>query len=527
MHKRVKEIFKEHINYDVILERPKEKSFGHLSTPIAFSLAKELKKSPKIIAEEISKKIGSNSSFESVNAISGYVNVKLSDEFLNEYATDALKNESDFGRGDRSEKILLEFVSANPTGPLHIGHARGAIVGDAILKIGRYLGYKIDSEYYINDAGRQLYLLGLSIFLAGRELLGFSVEWPNEYYRGEYIIDVAKLAIDKLSKELFLDEKNIEKLADFGKNEMLITIKNNLFSVGIEFDNFVSERECYSDWDRVFDKLKANSSLYLQDGKYWLKSMEYGDEKDRVVVREDGKPTYLAGDIIYHNMKFERNYDKYINIWGADHHGYIPRVKASIKFLGFDESKLEVILSQMVALLKNGEPYKMSKRAGNFILMSDVVDEIGSDALRFIFLSKKSDTHLEFDVEDLKKEDSTNPIYYINYAHARVISLFEKASKTLDDVIDVPLINLNSDAKDLVFDSLLLPSILEDAFSTKAPNRVVDYLKTIASMVHKFYYDNRVIGSESENIYLKVLAISAMSIRVGMKLLGVNVKYKM
>jgi len=252
-----------------------------------------------------------------------------------------------------------------------------------------------------------------------------------------------------------------------------------------------------------------------------------GDVKDRVVVREDGRPTYLAGDIIYHNDKFQREYDRYINIWGADHHGYIARVKAAIHYLGYDESKLEVILSQMVALLKGGEPYKMSKRAGNFILMSDVIEEIGSDALRFVFLTKKSDTHLEFDVDLLKQQDSSNPIYYIQYAHARINQIFEKSGKSVDDVINVHLKDLDEDSRNILFSSLLLHEVLEDSFESRQLQKLTEYLRNLAASYHQFYNKHKIVGSPNEAQLLKLSAMVATSLRVGLSLIGIEAKSKM
>jgi arginyl-tRNA synthetase len=528
LKKKVYNSLKRYIDTDFILEKPKEIKFGHYSTPVAFSLAKILRKSPMIIAENLSQELKDEEIFCNIEAVKGYINLKLSDTFLDNEATNALKNENDFAKDTKDEKILLEYVSANPTGPLHIGHARGAVFGDTLYRIAKHLGYKIDTEYYVNDAGNQIYLLGLSVYLSGKDqFLDEDVKWPDEYYRGEYINDLAKEAYEHFGKSLFEDEKNIEKLSSWAKDKMLELIKSNLKECGIEFDNFVSEKELYKKWDKVFDKLKANDALYEKDGKWWLKSTLYGDEKDRVVVREDGRATYLAGDIIYHDDKFERGYDRYINIWGADHHGYIARVKAAVKFLGYDENRLEVILSQMVSLLKGGEPYKMSKRAGNFILMSDIVKEIGSDALRFVFLTKKSDTHLEFDIDTLKANDSSNPIYYINYAHARVNQLFEKSGKKVEDIIDVELKDLNESGKNLLFYSLLLPEVLEDALSQRALQKLSEYLKNLASFLHKFYNEQKVIGSKDEDKLLKIFAIAALSIRTGLKLMGIKAKEKM
>ncbi len=528
MKRRVHETLSKHIDHAIVLEKPKDRKFGHYATPIAFSLAKTLRRNPMQIADELAQKLSQEAIFEHVEAVKGYVNLKLSADFLNEYATWALKNEEDFGRGQKDKTILLEFVSANPTGPLHIGHARGAVWGDVLARVGNRVGYTIEREYYVNDAGNQIYLLGLSVYLAAREsVLNLDVEWPEEYYRGEYIVDLAKEAVESLGAEKFMDESFIPEIAEWAKDRMLELIKRNLEEVDITFDHFVSEKSLYDRWDEIFTKLVERNAVYEKDGKWWLRSTEHGDEKDRVVVREDGRPTYLAGDIIYHYQKFERGYDHYINIWGADHHGYIARVKAAIAFFGHDPQRLEIILSQMVSLLKNGEPYKMSKRAGNFILMQDIVKEIGPDALRFIFLTKKSDTHLEFDVEDLKKEDNSNPIYYINYAHARIFSLFDKAQKSQESVFDTDMEGLSDQAYDLLFTALLLPEVLEEAFESRQLQKITEYLKTLAGMYHKFYYDNKILGTPDEAKLLKLSAMVGMSIRVGLRMLGIAAAEKM
>lgn len=528
MKKRVIKTIFDELQRDFVLEKPKDLSFGHYATPIAFSLAKELKQSPMLIAEEICKKFENNPIFKEVSSLKGYVNFRLSEDFLNEYATYAIKNENEFAKDTRDESILLEYVSANPTGPLHIGHARGAVIGDSLYRIGKHLGYDITSEYYVNDAGNQIYLLGLSIYLAGREnILHVEVTWPDEFYRGEYIVDLAKEASEELGSDVFKDESNIELLSSWGKEKMIELIKSNLADLGIEFENFVSEKSLYDKWEDSFIKLQKSDKTYVKDGKTWIRSSDLGDEKDRVVVREDGRATYLAGDIIYHDNKYQRNFDRYINIWGADHHGYIARVKAAINFLGYDETKLEVILAQMVSLLKGGEPYKMSKRAGNFILMSDVVNDVGSDALRFVFLSKKSDTHLEFDVDMFKQEDSSNPIFYINYAHARINQVFAKSGKTIDEIVHVKLENLSEEAANLLYTALLLPEVLEDSFHSYQVQKLTEYLKNLAALLHKFYNENRVVGEVNEEKYLKLFAMVGVSLRVGLSLIGIKAKEKM
>ena len=526
MQNLVKEFIEKTLGTSLVLEKPKDITLGHYATPVAFSLAKELKKSPMQIADELASKFEHCSMFEKVEAVKGFINFKLSSAFLQTLVDDALSNEDEFARQTRKdEKILLEYVSANPTGPLHIGHARGAIAGDSLARVGKHLGFDITTEYYINDAGAQMDLLGLSVSLAARDFLfKEEVVYPETYYRGDYLIDIANVVIEKFGKEIIYDESKFKDIALFAKDLVMDIIIKDLKDLGIEFDNFVSEKSLYSKWDNTKEVLEKNGSLYNKSDKIYLRSTQYGDDSDRVVVRDNGIPTYLAGDIIYHKDKFDRDFDRYINIWGADHHGYIPRVKAAIEFLGNDSSKLEVILSQMVQLLKGGEPYKMSKRAGNVILMSDVTEEIGADALRFIFLTRKSDTHLEFDIDMLKNQDSSNPIFYINYAHARINQVFVKAEINYDDIRDVSFEELNQDGLNLVYEALLLESILVEAFSKRDMQKITEYLYNLASSVHKFYNEHKVIGSAEQNVYLKVLAIAALSINVGLSLLGIKAK---
>ena len=526
MKQRVSALLREKLGREVVLEKPRDRSFGHFATPIAFSLAKELRKSPMVIADELASSFSDDVEFSSVEAVKGYLNFRLSEDFLSEYASWALENPQEFATQKKNQKILLEFVSANPTGPLHIGHARGAVYGDTLYRLAKHLGYDITAEYYVNDAGNQIDLLGLSIQLYGREnLLDEVVEYPESYYRGEYLGALARDAMEKFGVEIFHDESRQKELALWAKDEVMKIIVKDLGDLNIFFDTFVYESTLYADWDRVMQKM--GDGVYEKEGKMWISSEAKGDDHDRVVVREDGRPTYLAGDIVYHNQKFERGYDHYINIWGADHHGYIPRVKAAIEYLGYDPKKLEVLLAQMVSLLKDGEPYKMSKRAGNVILMSDIVDEIGSDALRFIFASKKSDTALEFDLAEFKKQDSSNPIFYIQYAHARIQTLLSKATVTRDEINTAPLKNLAESADTLLFEALLLPEVVEDAFNSRQIQKLPEYLKSLAASLHKFYYDVRMIGTEDEAKLLKLLLVVALSLKTGLSLMGIEAKDRM
>ena len=514
------------LEHDIVLEKPKDRSFGHFATPIAFSLAKELRKSPMVIAEEIVASFDDSEMFSAVESVKGYINFRLSEQFLDDYATWALEQDTAFGAADKTGKILLEFVSANPTGPLHIGHARGAVYGDTLLRLGRQLGYDITAEYYVNDAGNQIDLLGLSLQLEGQHsILKAEVQWPEKYYRGAYLCALAKEASVAFGNTVFTDASRQKELALWAKDRVMELIVSDLKAANIAFDSFVNESELYSDWDRVMAKMGSN--VYENEGKLWIRSSEFGDEKDRVVVREDGRPTYLAGDIVYHNQKFEQGFDHYINIWGADHHGYIARVKAAVSFLGYDADKLEVLLSQMVSLLKEGKPFKMSKRAGNVILMSDIIEEIGADALRFIFASKKCDTALEFDVEALKRQDSSNPIYYVNYAHARIQTILSKSNFSRDEIMSSSLTGLHEDADGLLFEALLLPEVIDDAFHSRQVQKLTDYLKSLSARLHKFYYDHRIIGTADEKKLLKLFLVTALSLRTGLSLMGITAKNSM
>lgn len=562
------EIFKI-LSRKVVLERPKDKSLAHYASPEAFALAKELRKAPKLIAEELAAKF-KDSEILSATAVNGYLNFHLKPAVLGALAENALslggdfaKNDAELGRGilpasericasepaskgyaanlaasgndtaksqnsaAAPQKILLEYISANPTGPLHIGHVRGAVYGDTFARIGGYLGHRVDTEYYINDAGNQIELLGTSIALRARELAGEDVSYPEKYYRGEYIDEIIPLARAQFGDEIFRDESRVLILAEFAKDEVLKIIQKDLADAGIHIQNWASEKSLYGELEPTIKKLERSGKMYEAEGKIWIRSSELGDEKDRVVIREDARPTYLAGDIVYHNNKFERGYERCINIWGADHHGYIARLKAAVHFLGYDESRLEIILMQMVNLLKDGQTYKMSKRAGNAILMSDVLAAIGRDAMRFIFISKKGETPLEFDVDELAREDSSNPIFYINYAHARVNQIFTKAGKREADVLGADFGALDEAGLGLAFAALSLNEILNDAFNSRGLQKLPDFLKALAADFHKYYNENRVVGSENEDAKLKLFALVALSIRTAFALMGLSAKEKM
>ncbi|MBZ7997283.1 arginine--tRNA ligase [Campylobacter canadensis] len=513
------------LSIDIELESPKNRALAHFALP-CFTFAKEQKKAPNIIAQEFASKFDNlNDVFSSVQALNAYVNFKFSANFLNDLVKKSIENPKDFAKAnDKNESFLLEYVSANPTGPLHIGHARGAIYGDSLKRVARHLGYKFDTEYYINDAGKQIDLLKESVILAIKDyVLKEKVSYPEVFYGGEYMQELAQLAYEK-----FADNYLNADLANFAKDEILKEIKQTLANAGIVIDTYVNESSYYKKLPEVLEKLKVLNMTYEKDNKLFLASTKFDDDLDRVIIKEDKKGTYLAADIVYHDDKLSRGYDKVINIWGADHHGYIARVSAAMQALGHKKDSLEVILAQMVNLLKDGVPYKMSKRKGNVILFSDVLEFIGKDALRYIFISKRCDSPLEFDLNDLNKQDSSNPIFYINYAHARIHQLFAKANKSFLDVKDIDLSRLKDEnAYDLLFEALSLQDVLEDAFNSRTLSKICDYLKQLAANFHKLYNETRVVGSEFENEYLKIYAQIAISIKSAFSLLGIEALNKM
>lgn len=540
----------EKINLIIALEHPKDKRHGHFATPLCFTLTKILRTNPKVLAQSLQDffmqyDLDSNSTkpfkkiFSSIEALNGYLNLTLTHSFLTYMLEVALQSPKDFAKGEcKNTKILLEYVSANPTGPLHIGHARGAIFGSVLQRIGKRLGYDIKGEYYVNDAGSQIDMLALSVYNSAAKILNLE-SLSGEVYKGEYIDSVAQDAIKHFGESFFRTADSqktdiLQKIGLYAKDMMLEVIKENLASLSIDFDYFVSEKELYTRFDDTMKTLETHNALLHQDGAIWLQSTLKGDEKDRVLVRDNGMPTYMAGDIIYHKDKFDRDYNHYINIWGADHHGYIARIKASIDFLGFDSKNLEVLLAQMVSLLKDGQPYKMSKRAGNFILIQDVVNDIGADSLKFVFLSKSLDTHLEFDVQDLSKEDSSNPVFYINYANARIHTLLEKSSLSLEDINKTDLStlldsndSLGQDSMQLILQSLGLFYVLNQSYEERALQKLCEYLKNLAKSFHTFYNAHRILQTEHEAGILKIFLLVSLSLTTGFNMLGIDIKTKM
>ena len=422
---------------EIELEIPRDEQFGDIATPVAMTLSKTLRKPPIKIAEDIVKAIREKDIFESIEiAGPGFINFTLTTTHLYTELKGLLLERERFLRKDigKGRRILIEFVSANPTGPLHLGHGRGAAVGAALSNLLMAAGYQIEREYYINDAGRQVRILGLSVFARYQQLLGVDIPLPEDGYKGDYIESIARQVID-LHGDTYMGNDFIDDtggfFTDVSFKAMLREIGRDLRDFGILFDTWQSERDLFMEGEveKSIETLRLRRHLYEKDGALWFRSTEFGDDKDRVIRKRDGEYTYFASDIAYHFKKIERGFDEIVNIWGADHHGYIQRIRAVIRSLGYPPEHLRVLLVQMVTLLRAGKPVQMSKRAGEFITLREVMDEVGADTTKFYFLTRRPDSHLEFDLEVAKEQSAENPVFYVQYANARIHSIFAHAGE--------------------------------------------------------------------------------------------------
>jgi arginyl-tRNA synthetase len=516
-----------------VIEPPKDSGFGDMSANVAMMLAREAKKAPRAIAEDLKGALESDPFIEKVEiAGPGFLNFTLTPAFWQETVGEILGQGGNYGSSTlgNGTKVQVEYVSANPTGPLHIGHGRGAALGDSLTRILEKAGYDVEAEYYINDAGRQMLILGGSILYRARQLGGLNPAEPEDYYKGEYITDIARDLMNERPDLLDLPEAEaLETCKVYGKDVILEGIKQDLAAFGVRHDVWFSEKSLVEDGkvDETFADLTASGMGYEADGAYWFKSTELGDDKDRVLRKTNGDTTYFASDIAYHDNKFKRGFDLVVDIWGADHHGYVPRMMAACEALG-KPGGLYVILVNLVNLLRDGQPIAMSTRAGQFETLKDVVDEVGSDAARFMFLSRKSDSKLDFDLELVKQKSMDNPVYYVQYAHARICSLNRKAAEAGVETAAVSpasLALLNTEY-DLEMFRLLdqYPDYVESAARTQSPHLIATYLQDLASKLHRYYTNCHVLSAEPEvaSARLMLLGCVAGVVADGLALLGVN-----
>ncbi len=549
----------------VRLDHTKDKSHGDYATNVALMLAKQAKTSPLELAKIIINQL------EDVNFIKkteiagpGFINFFLSDASSTSIVSEIIELGKTYGKSEigKGQSILLEYVSANPTGPLHVGHGRGAAYGATVSNLLRNIGFKVDNEYYVNDAGRQMDILTVSIFLRYLVLCGEQVRFPDNGYQGQYINDIAVDIADKNGesfkqsadivfenickdgleggdKESHIDEliarakdllgSDFQNIFKVGIETILGGIKDDLADFGVRFEKWFSEQSLIDSGlsESCITRLKDSGHIYKKDGALWFKTTNYGDEKDRVVVRDNGNHTYFASDIAYHLEKLERGYDKIINVWGADHHGYIPRVKASIEALGHKPNKLEILLVQFANLYRGGQKVQMSTRSGSFVTLEDLRKEVGNDAARFFYILRKSEQHMDFDLDLAKSKTNENPVFYIQYAHARICSVFRQANEkgVKSNLAEANLSLLTEEVeKDILRELSRYKGVIESAATQYEPHQLAYYLRDLATQFHSYYNACTFILEDQDLTQARLSLIHAAKqiLRNGLSILGVG-----
>jgi arginyl-tRNA synthetase len=526
---------------DVVIEVPKDRTHGDFATNIAMQLTRAAKRNPRQIAEAIVAGLDRDKAGVVGVEIAGpgFINFTMNKSFLFEVVKQVLEQDDKYGstHHGQGKKVNVEFVSANPTGNLHLGHARGAAVGDALCRMLSMAGYDVTREYYINDAGNQIFNMARSIDARYREALGMEAEMPEDGYFGEDIIRMAKeLTEQEGDRYLQMSEQErLETFREVGLGKELDKIRHDLARFRVEFDVWFSESSLYKDnrIQPVLDKLKANGYIYEQEGATWLRSTDLGDDKDRVLIKNDGTYTYLTPDVAYHEDKMGRGFDQLINIWGADHHGYIPRMKAAMEALGYDRERLTVLISQMVSLYQDGEKVKMSKRTGKAVTMEDLMEEVGLDATRYFFTMRSTDSHLDFDMDLAVSKSNENPVFYVQYAHARIHSIFRQAEEAGVMRRNLDQISLDQLQTELEIEILRklgeLPEEIVIAADQMTPHRVVRYVHELASMFHSYYNAERVLTEDEEKTQARLALLDAirMVLRNVLGLIGVSAPERM
>lgn len=519
---------------DVLLEVPPQKEFGDFATNIAMQSARIAHKSPRMIADVLLKHLDAPWLEKAEVAGAGFINFFLKHDIIYDTLCHILEQGKQYGQAPlrAEDTVQVEYVSANPTGPLHVGHGRGAAYGSALVNLLRAAGYNVQSEYYINDAGNQMNNLAVSVNARYLELLGKKAEIPENGYHGADIIDTARAIIEQDGdKYLQMDEKDrLEIFKDRAYEEKLKALKRDLESFNVTFDKWFSERTLHPEAiKKACETLKGNGNMYEKDGALWLKSTAYGDDKDRVVIRDNGVPTYLAADIAYHKNKYERQFKKLINIWGADHHGYVARVKAAMAALGLDPNQLEILLLQMVSLFRNGELVKMSKRTGQAITLNELIEEVGTDAARYFFIMRSLDTQLDFDLDLAKSHSNENPVYYIQYANARIFSIYKQIAEN-GDVFDMTWKNTKWDKLKeerelaLIKKMAAYPEEIRKAAADRAPHRIAHFVYEMAGLFHAFYNNCHIIQSDKELEEARLALVTAVQITIAncLAVLGIS-----
>ena len=518
-----------------MVEIPKDKSNGDYSTNIAMRLTKVLGKKPQDIANELAKELVQNDFIEKADVAGpGFINFIVSKGELSSVISNVLKQNDNYGCQDKYKDITIdvEYVSVNPTGDIHPGHARGAAVGDSLTRMLKKMGYKVTREYYVNDAGNQIDNLGKSIYVRYHELFGVDMQMPEDGYHAQDIIGIAeKIKSEDNDKYLNVPYEDCKQFfKEYGTKFELDKLKVDLDLYRVNFDVWTSEKTLYSRGlvQEALSKLKNNNMLYEADGATWLKTTNYSDDKDRVIIKSDGSYTYLTPDIAYHLDKFNRGHEYLIDILGADHHGYVPRLKAAIQALGYKPNNLDVIIVQMVRLIKDGEEFKLSKRSGKAIALRDIIEEAGVDATRYFFVSKAPNTQMDFDIDVATKQSNDNPVYYVQYAHARMCSILRNDIEY--DVLDSYSL-INNEKETLLIKHLNeFPSCIEECVEYKEPHRMCNYVYKLAQLFHSFYNECKVIDKDNMDLTKQRLALvkaCQIVLKNGLDLIGVTAPEKM
>ena len=515
------------------LHPPKDAAMGDFACNVAFRLAALTRRKPAEIAAALlpllEQKTGKDSPVVKIMvAGAGFLNFHLKREDLGALLVTIRKQDKEYGKSafGHGKKVVLEFVSANPTGPLTIAHGRQAAVGDCLARILKFTGHEVHAEYYLNDGGRQMNMLSLSVWSRYGELLGVEIPFPEDGYHGEYIREIAQEIIEKEKKELLKEpeEKAIAFCGHYTVKRIMGWIEEDLKKMGVHFDHFFSEQTLYEkkSVDHALAVLKEKGYLFESEGALWFRSTDFGDDKDRVVRKSSGEYTYLAPDIAYHLSKYERGYNMLVNLWGPDHHGYIPRLKAACQALGYPPEAIHIGIVQLTTLFRKGQPVRMSTRAGEFVTLKELYDEVGVDATRFFFVMRRQESHLDFDLDLAKEKSQENPVYYLQYAHARIASLLQFAAQNVMSQVKLERL-ASQEESELIGCLSQFSEYLVQASRTLEPYRLADYLRQVATCFHKFYSCHRVVTEDKELTQARLLLADATRIvlRNGLALLGI------
>ncbi|MCD7975561.1 MAG: arginine--tRNA ligase [Phascolarctobacterium sp.] len=524
---------------EVFLEEPPQKEFGDFATNFAMQFARSLKCSPRVIAQAIVENLDCAYIDKTEIAGPGFINFYLRPDWVYGILAGIIEAGENYGnlKNDCREKIQLEYVSANPTGPLHVGHGRGAAVGSALASLMKAAGYDVISEYYINDAGNQINNLAASVNVRYLEELGRKTEFPENGYHGFDIIETARRIV-RIYGDRFLqmsEEERLEEFRTIALKEKLAAVKEDLEAFNVRFDNWFSEQTLHDEGaiKKSCEILEERGYLYEKDGALWLKATEHGDDKDRVVIRDNGVPTYFAADIAYHRNKFASGFDRVINLWGADHHGYIARMKTAIGALGYDPSHLEVLILQMVSLYRNGELVKMSKRTGQSVTLNELIEEVGTDAARFFFIMRSIDSQLDFDMTLATERSNENPVYYVQYAHARICSILRQLKEAGISEVPAGDLKLNTLTDNSEIDLIRKIGEYEELIAIsareRAVHRIAHYMYEVAGLFHSFYNQCRILGVECDCQQARIALVKAARhvIRHALGILGVSAPERM